>query len=148
MRHVVHLAKRFVLSMVPKQVQVIEQQWVASVLTAHEFDLWNELMLQDRRHSIMVARRYVALRPMANNYEIAGALLHDVGKSVSRLGTLMRVVATIVGPRTTRLRVYHDHETIGANMLRTIGSDSTTIAMVQGSCSPELKALLAMSDDL
>jgi CO/xanthine dehydrogenase Mo-binding subunit len=91
------------------------------------------MMVQDRRHSVMVGRRFVKHRPNALNSEIAGALLHDVGKSAARLGTFARVLATLVGPRTSRFRQYHDHEAIGAAMLRSINSDELTISMVEGS---------------
>jgi hypothetical protein len=145
---IAHLAKRFVLSLVPSQVQEIERQWVHSVLTPSELDLWNKMMAQDRRHSVMVGRRFVKYRPTASQSEIAGALLHDVGKSVARLGTFARVIATLVGPRLSRFRQYHDHEAIGAAMLRSIGSDDLTISMVEGSCVGELRQALNRADDI
>ena len=106
------------------------------------------MMAQDRRHSVMVGRRFVKHRPAALQTEIAGALLHDVGKSAAHLGTLARVLATLVGPRTSRFRQYHDHEMIGATMLRSIGSNELTISMVEGSCSGELKEALSRADDI
>ena len=136
------------LSLVPSQVQQIERQWVQSVLSQSEFDVWNNMMVQDRRHSVLVGRRFVKLRPTASQGEIAGALLHDVGKSVARLGTFTRVLATLVGPRTNRFRQYHDHEKIGATMLRSIGSDELTISMVEGSCVGELRQALNKADDI
>jgi len=137
-----------VLSLVPSQVQQIERQWIQSVLSPSEFDVWNNMMVQDRRHSVMVGRRFVKYRPTATQSEIAGALLHDVGKSVARLGTVGRVIATLVGPRTNRFRQYHDHESIGATMLRSIGSDELTISMVEGSCMGELRQALNRADDI
>ena len=148
MSKIAHLTKRFVLSLVPSQVQQIERQWVQSVLSQSEFDVWNNMMVQDRRHSVMVGRRFVKHRPIATQSEIAGALLHDVGKSVARLGTFGRVIATLVGPRTNRFRQYHDHEQVGATMLRSIGSDELTISMVEGSCVGELRQALNKADDI
>jgi len=145
---IAHLTKRFVLSLVPSQVQQIERQWVQSVLSPSEFDVWNNMMVQDRRHSVLVGRRFVKYRPTAMQSEIAGALLHDVGKSVARLGTFARVIATLVGPRTNRFRQYHDHEQIGATMLRSIGSNELTISMVEGSCVGELRQALNKADDI
>jgi len=145
---ITHLSKRFVLSLVPSQVQEIERQWVQSVLSPSEFDLWNNMMVQDSRHRVMVGRRFVMYRPTATQGEIAGALLHDVGKSAARLGTLARVVATLVGPRTSHFRQYHDHESIGATMLRSIGSDELTISMVEDSCEGELRQALNRADDI
>ena len=134
------------LSLVPSQVQEIERQWVQSVLSPSEFDVWNKMMVQDRRHSVMVGRRFVKHRLTAMQSEIAGALLHDVGKSVARLGSFGRVIATLVGPRTNRFRQYHNHEQIGATMLRSIGSDELTISMVEGSCVGELSQALNRAD--
>ena len=148
MSEIAHLAKRFVLNLVPSQVHEIERQWVQSILSQDEFALWSNMMVQDRRHSVMVGRRFVKHRPNALNSEIAGALLHDVGKSAARLGTLARVLATLVGPRTSRFRQYHDHEAIGAAMLRSINSDELTISMVEGSCAAELKEALIKADDI
>ena len=148
MSEIAHLAKRFVLNLMPSQVHEIERQWVHSVLSQDESALWNNMMVQDRRHSVMVGRRFVKHRPTAMQSEIAGALLHDVGKSVARLGTFARVIATLVGPRTNRFRQYHDHEQIGATMLRSIGSDDLTISMVEGSCVGELMQALSRADDI
>ena len=136
------------LSLVPSQVHEIERQWVQSVLSPSEFDVWNNMMVQDRRHSVMVGRRFVMYRPTAVQSEIAGALLHDVGKSAARLGSFARVIATLVGPRTNRFRQYHDHENIGATMLRSIDSDELTISMVGGSCVGELRQALSQADDI
>ena len=136
------------LNLVPSQVHEIERQWVHSILSQDEFALWSNMMVQDRRHSVMVGRRFVKHRPIATQSEIAGALLHDVGKSVARLGTFGRVIATLVGPRTNRFRQYHDHEQIGATMLRSIGSNELTISMVEGSCVGELRQALNKADDI
>ena len=64
--------------------------------------------------------------------EIAGALLHDVGKVRCGLGTWGRVAATLVGPVTPRFRAYHDHEPIGADLLVLVGSDPVTAELVAG----------------
>jgi hypothetical protein len=145
---IAHLAKRFVLNVVPSQVHEIERQWVHSVLSQDESALWNNMMVQDRRHSVMVGRRFVKLRQTASQGEIAGALLHDVGKSAAHLGTFARVLATLVGPRTNRFRQYHDHEALGAAMLRSIGSSELTVSMVEGSCEGELRQALNRADDI
>lgn len=74
---------------------------------------------------------------------MAGALLHDVGKLDSSLGTASRVVVSIVGPRTARLRRYLDHETIGAGWLADAGSDPVTVDLVSGSVGPSADAVVA-----
>lgn len=78
---------------------------------------------------------------------MAGALLHDVGKSASSLGTFGRVVATVVGPRSMRLRRYHDHEAIGAEMAAGAGSDTVTVALIRGT-GPAADDLRAADDSI
>jgi hypothetical protein len=85
---------------------------------------------QDRRHSAKVARRFVAARPEATRAEIAGALLHDVGKIECGLGTWGRVAASLVGGRTERFRLYHDHEHIGSVLAERAGSDPATVELI------------------
>ncbi len=107
-----------------------DQAWAEAQLLFHERDLWRRQSNVDRRHTIKVARRFLEARPSATRAEIAGALLHDIGKLDCALGTWGRVVASVVGPRTHRFRSYHDHEQIGADMLEAAGSDAATIELV------------------
>ena len=127
-----HLARRFVGSLSRRPPSPADVAWVESMLTAGECDLWRRMSVVDRRHSIAVARRFAERRQEATREEVAGALLHDVGKTEAGLGTFGRVVATIVGPRTRRFRAYHDHERLGADMLADAGSDPVTVALVRG----------------
>lgn len=118
---------------------------VRGVLTAPEFELWSRMRVEDRRHSIDVLRRFVDMVPDSTRAECAGALLHDIGKLDSDLGVSARVVATIVGPRGDRFRRYHQHEEIGARMLRDIGADPSTIELVEGH-GPRAASLHAADD--
>ena len=125
-----HLAARFATSLPPTPPSVDEEVWVDGHLLEGERQLWVRLSNQDRRHSAAVARRFVECRPDATRAEIAGAILHDVGKLECDLGTFGRVVATLVGPRTVAFRAYHDHEAIGAAMAREVGSDPATVDLI------------------
>ncbi|MDQ3544053.1 MAG: HD domain-containing protein [Actinomycetota bacterium] len=142
-----HLARRFVTSLSRRPPTVDDNAWVRSWLTDREADLWYSMPVPDRRHSIDVARRFRERRPGATNVEMAGALLHDVGKSASGLGTFGRVFATIVGPRTIRLRRYHDHEAIGAEMAARAGSDPAAAALIRGE-GPGADDLQAADDSI
>jgi hypothetical protein len=113
-----HLVARFVTSLPPTPPSVDDEVWVDEHLLPGERALWIRLSNQDRRHSAAVAKRFVARRPSATRAEIAGAILHDVGKIECGLGTFGRVVATLVGPRTRAFAAYHDHEAIGARWRR------------------------------
>lgn len=125
-----HLIARFFVSLDTCDPAPVDQEWAESKLLDGERELWRRQSAVDRRHTIKVARRFVEARPAATRAEIAGALLHDIGKLECGLGTAGRVVASIVGPRTTRFRSYHDHEQIGADMLVALGSDDATVDLV------------------
>jgi predicted HD phosphohydrolase len=131
MDHVGHLVRRFVGSVSPREPNPADTAWVDAQLLDAESQLWHRMSVADRRHTIAVARRFEALGQWSRE-EVAGALLHDVGKLDAGLGTLARVAATIVGPRTTRFRRYHDHERIGAELLAMAGSSHITIELVLG----------------
>ena len=126
-----HLGRRFAGSLSRREPDVADTAWVDSQLLEAESQLWHRMSAADRRHSIAVARRFQALGPWSRD-ELAGALLHDVGKVDAGLGTMARVAATIVGPRTARFRRYHDHERIGAELLAVAGSPHVTIELVLG----------------
>ena len=131
MSSVAHLAKRFVGSLSRRPPAPVDDTWAKGWMTPWEIALWRRMPSPDRRHAIMVARRFASFRPDATADEMAGALLHDVGKLESGLGTVGRVLATVVGPRTRRFRTYHDHEAIGARWLREQGSTAATVQLVQ-----------------
>ena len=142
-----HLARRFVASLSRRPPSPDDEAWVAEQLGPGELGLWARLPVADRRHSIEVARRFVRRRPAAHRAEIAGALLHDVGKLDSRLGTLGRVVATVVGRRGSRFRRYHAHEEIGAELAAEAGADPQTVALIRGE-GPATGALRAADDSI
>ncbi|NDC46896.1 MAG: hypothetical protein EBZ68_04880, partial [Actinobacteria bacterium] len=74
------------------------------------------------------------------------ALLHDIGKIEASLGTVARVAATLLGPRTGRFRAYHEHEARGAALLQAAGSDAVTVALVAGQGDEPWRGLLARAD--
>lgn len=140
--HLGHLSRRFLGSLSSRPPTSEDETWARRHLLSVEVEWWARMRDVDRRHAVHVARRFQARRPEATRAEIAGALLHDVGKVESDLGTVARVVATVVGPRTARFRRYHDHERIGADLLRRAGSDPVTIELVggHGAAADDLRA--------
>ena len=125
-----HLAARFFTSLSGRPPDVADEVWAEDHLLPGEVGLWRRMSNQDRRHSIKVARRFRAARPSATRAELAGALLHDVGKIECELGTWGRVVASIVGGRTERFRQYHDHEHIGSVLAAGVGSEAPTVELI------------------
>lgn len=127
-----HLARRLVTSLSRRPPAADDEAWAEDHLLPAEVGLWQQMSSADRRHAIVVARRFAERRPAASRPELAGALLHDVGKVEASLGTLGRVVATVVGPHTARYRAYHDHEAIGARLAAGAGADPVTVALIEG----------------
>jgi response regulator RpfG family c-di-GMP phosphodiesterase len=148
MKHLAHLMKRFVSSWSRNDVTEEELNMVRSTLSASEFNLWNQFSIADRRHSVQVAQRFAVLLPEASREHRAGVLLHDIGKVKSNLSTLMRVCATVVGPRTKRFRLYHQHEEIGITMLRHAGSHADVIAVLNQTCNSEVVAAFRSADNI
>lgn len=127
-----HLVRRFLGALsraYPNNQEIAE---VANILTKDEFELWSKMQPMDQRHSVEVMRRFKAIRSEASIPEVRAALLHDVGKIPSSLGVLARVIATIVGKRGKKFTAYHDHQRLGAEMLKKILSDPFTVKLVAG----------------
>jgi hypothetical protein len=148
--HAGHLARRFAGSLSRRPPSYDDEAWAESSLLPVEVPLWRRMPPQDRRHAIEVTRRFLALRPDATRAEVAGALLHDVGKVEAGLGTAGRVLATVVPERWARGRVetYRAHEQIGARWCEQRGSDPVTVALVAGTGSGPAAGALRAADDL
>jgi len=139
-----HLTRRFVGSLRPGGPARSEERWATSWLLESEQVLWRRMAGPDRRHAASVARRVErALGHEATRPVMAAALLHDVGKVESGLGTYGRVVATlsakVAGPDMAsrwgrqrgfvrRVGLYLQHDRLGGDLLALAGSDPLTVA--------------------
>lgn len=153
-----HLARRWVIAVMRGGPSPGAQNWVRAQLTAGEWALWEQMSPPDRRHAVMVARRFVQARPGAARPEVVAALLHDVGKVRSNFGTTARVVATVMPPRPDiagrgpvarwwrRVAAYHAHEALSEEMIRSAGGDQVTLALLRGE-HPAAEAL-AQADQI
>jgi hypothetical protein len=144
---ILHLAKRAATSLSQVPPTSLDILMVRQVLNDAEFVVWNEMQHRDQRHSIIVLRRFDELVPAAVKPERAAALLHDVGKNISRLGFVLRVVATVVGSRGKRFSEYHNHESLGANLVRSF-SHPRTVALISGAANDDVAMLLQAADDI
>ncbi len=133
MKHLRHLAVRFIKSLSRKLPSNGDLAEVAAILMTAELQLWQQLPPMDQRHSIVVMRRFLERRPGAQPSEARAALLHDIGKIKANLGVVGRVFATLIGRHGERFVAYHDHELIGSELLKDIGSDLITCQLVAGS---------------
>lgn len=144
-----HLVRRFFTSLSGKPPPPGDAAWAIAQLMPGEAALWQRMPAQDRRHSILVARRFQLDVTEPARDETAAALLHDVGKIECELGTFGRVIATIVGPRTRRFRLYHDHERIGVELARDAESSAITLALLDGTSDQcDVMAALERADNV
>ncbi|MHB1129678.1 MAG: hypothetical protein ACYC06_06500 [Ilumatobacteraceae bacterium] len=143
-----HLIKRFFTSLSATPLNDLEHAWVKEVLSAREHDLWSTQAIIDQRHSCDIARRFVEIRSLASRDEIAGALLHDIGKIDADLGIMARVIVTLLPLPTPRFTAYRNHQQRGAQMLKTIGSSDITIALVAGHPDGDALRALHHADDI
>ncbi|HET9692506.1 MAG TPA: hypothetical protein VFP61_15250 [Acidimicrobiales bacterium] len=146
-----HLASRFVGALSPAGPAAADERWALEQLLDGERQLWRQMSGPDRRHAVGVARDAIGrLGPDAPARPVvAAALLHDVGKVDSRLGTFARVGVTVAalavgrdrllsrtgdaasaGSRSPRRRAgaYLVHDRIGAELLDAAGADPLTVA--------------------
>ena len=166
-----HLVRRFLGSLRPGGPGPHAEAWVTAQLLPGEQELWRRMSGADRRHAVGVAERVErALGHEATRPVIAAALLHDVGKVESGLGTYGRVVATLsakvagVGMADTwrnqrgfarKVGLYLHHDQLGGDLLELAGSDPLTVAWTREHHRPQaewsvdvnLAATLKSADD-
>ena len=151
-----HLAVRFFAALWPGGPSAADEAWALQWLVPGEKALWSRMSGPDRRHAVGVARTTAQLLGSApgstsddptERAVMASALLHDVGKVESGLGTLARAVLTGVALVTgrsrlasppspaapdngwrRRVRLYLTHDSVGAGLLEAAGSDGLTVA--------------------
>jgi hypothetical protein len=146
-----HLAERFFGALSPAGPSPGDEAWALGSLLEGEQKLWHRMSGPDRRHAVGVARETVRLlSPDTPPREVvAAALLHDVGKVESGLGTFSRVGVTLAamgagrsrvldwagsspsadGQRTSlraRVGMYLTHDRLGAELLQQAGSNELT----------------------
>ena len=155
-----HLAVRFFGALDPRDPAPADEEWALGWLLPGEQALWRRMSGPDRRHAAGVARDVASLlaggdpgaaptrEVMPAREVMAAALLHDVGKVESGLGTFSRVAVTVAalaagrdrlagagagakpGAPRWRRRVadYLTHDRIGAGLLQGAGSHPLTVA--------------------
>lgn len=143
---VAHLVRRFFQSLRSSELSASDLSTVATVLSKREYILWTSMHVRDQRHSMVVLHRFDVLRPDADVTERRAALLHDIGK-IGSVGVIGRVLATLVGPRTSRLREYLRHEEIGLELLRDV-SERRTLEVLAMPIDDSVVQALREADDI
>jgi hypothetical protein len=146
-----HLAARFFHALSPAGPKPPDEAWARSQLVEGEQALWGRMSGPDRRHAVGVARDTIGLlgTERAGRDVVAAALLHDVGKVESGLGTFGRVGVTVAARVAGRSRLLHwsseapamgrpsprariglylTHDRLGADLLTAAGSEPLTVS--------------------
>lgn len=158
-----HLAGRFVGALSPAGPSAADEAWALGWLLPGEQTLWARMSGPDRRHAVGVARDTLQLLAPGETARhrgdpptegvprevVASALLHDVGKIESGLGTFARVGVTLLaigagrarltGPAAlsapsrlrARIALYLTHDRVGGGLLRQAGSHELTISWAE-----------------
>ena len=142
-----HLVKRALTSLRNHPLSAEDIGVAESVLLPGEFALWSRMQNRDQRHSLDVLCRFDSFFPRGSRDERAAALLHDVGKCESRLGWVGRILATLVGPRTSGFRTYLDHERIGLDLIANV-SAARTSQVLRGDVVDECVRALRHADNI
>lgn len=128
-----HLASRFLAVIRATPLTAPEESWVRTVLQPGEAAVFFAQSPADQRHGHDCARWVTA--GIAELGPVRAALLHDVGKRHSRLGTLGRSLATIAIklrlPLSARWRQYRDHGALGAAELSTLGAEPLVVGFAR-----------------
>lgn len=169
----VHWVARFVSSLWPAGPRREDVEWAERLLSDHERAAFARMSNPDRRHAVRVARavdRNLDATVERRDEVLAAALLHDVGKTVSGLGTYGRVIATIsgaIGGRgyaeiwqdttgfTRRVGLYLRYTELGAELLSVGGSRPWVVAWAREhhldeeawSLPPDIARVLVAADD-
>ena len=134
MRHLAHLARRFFGSWRARRPDAESQRLVAALLSPREAEVFWAQPVPDLDHAVRSANAVLTDRP--NRTDLArAALLHDVGKRHSGLGTVGRSVAAALSiirvPLRGRFRRYVDHAEIGARELERLECDDVVVAFAR-----------------
>ena len=106
--------------------------WAGEHLAAGERELWERMTAADRRHSIEVARRFVARRPAATHRRSPARCSTTSARSRPGWARSAASSPPSSGRATRRFRLYHDHEAIGARLAAAAGADPATVDLVAG----------------
>ncbi len=130
MRHVSHLTRRFFGSLAAHRPTSSDQSFVAGLLSAAEADVFWSQPVPDLAHAVRSAQSVAEAAP--GRVDLArAALLHDVGKRLSDIGTVGRSLATALSlvrlPTSERMASYLEHARLGAEELTALGCEDLVV---------------------
>ena len=147
MSRIGHLARRFATSLRARPLDDADRGFVRDALRTSELDCWARLGRADQAESVATGRAATSLLGEAADPDwLAAALLHDIGKAETGLGTIGRslatVAATIAGARRARAWTgsfgrYVNHDELGSARLAQAGARSAAVSWAAVHHRPE-----------
>jgi putative nucleotidyltransferase with HDIG domain len=153
MRRARHLVARFVTSLRARPIDEADRAFARDSLREEERECWDDLGPADQAESVATGRATIQLlNRTEHDWEaepdwIAAALLHDIGKTETDLGTIGRSLATVAamlaGDRRARawsgaFGRYVNHDELGAQRLRESGARPAAVAWAAAHHRPDL----------
>ena len=143
-----HLVARFAGSLRPRPLTASDLEFVRDTLSPAELGVWEHLGPADRVESVATARAArAALGADAEPRWLAAALLHDVGKTETRLGPFGRSTATVIAAVRGHRRVrgwdnavgrYVNHDDLGEERLAAAGARPEAVIWARTHHRPDL----------
>jgi len=171
MTRAAHLARRFVTSLRARPIDEADRAFARDSLREEELECWEDLGRADQAESVATGRATIQLlNRTERDWEadpdwIAAALLHDIGKTETDLGTIGRSLATVAamfaGERRARawsggFGRYVNHDELGARRLEAAGARPEAVAWARAhhrralwpgtGIPPEICQILAKAD--
>ena len=130
MKRLSHLTRRFFGSLAARRPTSSEQSFVAGLLSDPEAEVFWSQPLADLAHAVRSAQSVARAAPGRVDLTRA-ALLHDVGKRLSGIGTMRRSMATALSlarlPTPRRMTSYLEHARLGAEELEGLGCEDLVV---------------------
>lgn len=158
----IYRIKQFYLSLTAK-VSDQEREFVKSYLNPEEEALFLQLQTSEQKHSINVARDINTSHTDLNKgYLMRLALLHDIGKTQTKLNPFEKAIIIILDKLTggrfkkqtqyDKVNSYYHHGEIGSKLLRELGGyDEVFLEQIKHhhieNSDDELLMMLQKSDD-
>jgi len=130
MRRLRHLTRRFLGSLAARRPTSSDQSLVAGLLSGAEAEVFWSQPVPDLAHAVRSAQSVARAAPGRADLARA-ALLHDVGKRLSDIGTVGRSLATALSlvrlPTSKRMASYLEHARLGAEELNALGCEDLVV---------------------
>lgn len=161
--------KQFYINVTDKMSKS-DYDYVKSIITKDEFDLFNKLLKSEQKHSVRIAKyienaidnNLIDDSEIINNKEklIKAAVLHDVGKSKKTINVIDKSIIVILNKLTKgnlrnfkkskKVQCYYNHSEYSYDMLNKINHDEILLDIIRNHHSEtndDLTKFFKMVDD-